>query len=183
VDKDGQVPDDQQVKGKGKGKAREVVLSEEQPDAGEDKMDVDPVETGETAAAVDEEPAPGASTTTTRKTSGPTKPALKRKASDRGERERGGTTARSTPGPGNAPVAGTTGMMSARAREERMRAVPRGELIRHLYKGLMWDEVEKHAHYGWTDVSCTGTLLFRMDLWLIPYSCRRPHHVSPHSPS
>ena len=140
---------------KGKGKAREVGLVDEQPTGGGDKMDVDGVEAGAAAATtVDEEPTPGASTTTTRKTSGPTKPALKRKASDRGDRERAGTTtatARSTPGPGNA--AGTTGMLSARSREERMRVVPRGELIRHLYKGLMWDEVEKHAQYGWTEVS------------------------------
>jgi len=27
-------------------------------------------------------------------------------------------------------------------------------LIRQLYKGLVWEEVEKHAQWGWAGVSC-----------------------------
>lgn len=37
--------------------------------------------------------------------------------------------------------------------KDPVRAVPRGELIRHMYKALMWDEVEVHALAGWHDVS------------------------------
>jgi hypothetical protein len=47
---------------------------------------------------------------------------------------------------------GTAGPENLQEDEEKFRAVPRGELIRHLYKGLMWDEVEKHAKLGWMEV-------------------------------
>ena len=110
-----------------------------------DRMDVDP------AATADEADVPATTTEGSKK-----KPALKRKASDRGQ-----TTAASTPGPGSVVGGGAGGgggaaagvVTGVRTREERFRAVPRGELIRHLYKGLMWDEVEKHAQYGWNEVS------------------------------
>jgi hypothetical protein len=116
--------------GKGKGKAKEDPVDEG------DKMEVDGAEEADP-------PAEG----------GKKKPALKRKGSDKTP-----MTAASTPGPttNTASAVGVpTGLgPGVRAREDRFRAVPRGELIRHLYKGLMWDEVEKHAQWGWAEVSC-----------------------------
>lgn len=122
--------------GKGKGKGKEDVGVEEG-----DKMDVDPVE--DESAAVPPTATEG----------GKRKPALKRKGSDKATNS--GTN---TPRGPDSATTGVTGaaqgvVVGVRTREERFRAVPRGELIRHLYKGLMWDEVEKHAQYGWSEVS------------------------------
>lgn len=63
-------------------------------------------------------------------------------------------------------------------KKDPVRAVPRGELIRHMYKALMWDEVEVHALAGWHD-----TTLCQTDTRIIgPHICKFPSMHSGLSP-